>query len=144
MSPPSVDRELPCRPQVVHDGRQLVARALRAWRLSEERAEADPLDDVLVVVAELLGNATRSGAQTVLLRVDTQGQHVRVGVADDSPCCEIFRASPNARVTRLSNAIVASLSDSWGESFYDGELREVWSLVGLPVERTVSEWRDDS
>lgn len=124
-----------CSPQAVQDGRRLVARALDDWAGGPEWC--DLRRNVLLVVTELLGNAARSCAHMVLLRVDGQDRHVRISVADDSPCRELFRASPDADVTRWSKAIVGFLSESWGETFYDGELREVWCLLGMPVRRAL-------
>gem|GEM_PF-4804468 len=82
-----------------------------------------------------MGNAARSSAETALLRVDARTGFVRISVADNSPCCEIFKSSPNSQVSTLSKALVAALSLRWGESFNDGEIREVWSLVAVSDER---------
>ena len=143
MSPRSFERLFPCGPDAVPEARHLLELAL---------GERDPgaagsaslfggvLGNVLHVVTELMGVAAGSGARKILVRVEADERQVRVGVADDSPSCAVFRATRvDVDTARMSAAIVSALSERYGECFYDGQLREMWSQVTVPARLAAAE-----
>lgn len=130
--PQSIERQLDCCPEAVGAGRHLVARALGGWGVPATGDGADLHWDVLLVVTELLTGALMAGAHTAILRVDRSDGHVRIGAADDSPSGNLPGEPPDVDGVEFAHAIVGALSDGWGETFYDAELREVWSLVAIP------------
>ncbi|MHA3700940.1 ATP-binding protein [Jatrophihabitans sp. YIM 134969] len=89
------------------------------------------VDDAVLVGSELLTNALRAGAPSVVLRVESHVDEVVVGVRDDMPGRP--QALPEPEPTEIAGrglAVIARVAAEWGVR-EKGTGKEVW--VRLPV-----------
>jgi CheY-like chemotaxis protein/anti-sigma regulatory factor (Ser/Thr protein kinase) len=118
----SQDLELPPEPESAARARRWVTEVLRDWRLT------DLMDDVLLVVSELVGNAVRharTDLRVVLSRGDTA---VRVEVEDHGPGTPEPRLPDDRAEGGRGLLLVGVVSQAWGvEDLADG--KSVWADV---------------
>lgn len=116
--------------------RQFVGAQLR-WLVGPVR-DAEPIDDVELVVSELVTNAVRAGAETVLVRVRVHHGELELDVTDDGPgwprLVQPGEQDPHGR----GLVLVDALADHWHAERLDGGGKRVTVVIGLPTEFTRS------
>lgn len=94
--------------------------------------EADTLDDVALIVAELVSNAVRHGRPEIILRMRRQPFGVDVSVLDHEPRMpprDVRPADPTATSGR-GLFMIDQLAQRWGvEPLADGSGKTVWAAV---------------
>lgn len=123
------EKSMAGHPDSVPTGRHYVASTLASWGVSSPDPASTVLDDVLVVATELLGNAVHACRSPISLLVETHRDHIHVGVRDDSPLPALPRARDSAAEGGRGLAIVAALSDHWGQTPSDDGTKWVWADV---------------
>ena len=114
------------------------ARARVAQRLAH--LPGDLLDDTLLVLSELLGNAVRHGAAATAgpTAASAGGVEVRWALAPGAVHLEVVDGGGGEprvvdrgerAVSGRGMAIVEALSQSWGTTALDGGRRVVWSTI---------------
>ena len=128
----------PCSPQAASAGRRFVTDTLLGWGV----ADGDPvwrvLADVSLVASELLGNAARFGTGQIELRIDAHRDYIRLAVTDDHPSPARLQRAGTYGLSGRGLAIVAALSDSWGQTPYDGHTKTVWADVAFAGESVLA------
>lgn len=84
--------------------------------LTAHSVTADSVDDVVLVVSELVGNAVvhAPGSGDLDVAWDVDGDNVILRVKDDSDACPAPRDAADDAVNGRGLAIVAALSAEWG------------------------------
>ncbi|MFD7880064.1 ATP-binding protein, partial [Streptomyces sp. NPDC059766] len=120
--PPAGDmtRSLPSGPEAAPIARKAARRQLATWGIDDETAYTTEL-----IVAELVGNATRYGTAPLRLRL----------ILDRMLTCEVSDAAPSAPHVQHARTvdesgrglfIIASLAERWGTRYTaDGKI--VWA-----------------
>lgn len=100
-----------------------------------DRASAEVLDDIAMIVSELVTNAVRAGAGriAVAIEADPDSTIVRFTVSDDVAGWPVIRQAAPHEVTGRGLPIVAALASDWGIEAADGVGKRVWAT--LPVVR---------
>jgi anti-sigma regulatory factor (Ser/Thr protein kinase) len=100
---------LPHDPAAAGRARRLVADACGGL-------EPDQVDVALLLASELVGNAVRHGAGTLMLHVARDGRRVRVEVHDEGTRMPVMveAASWTEMESGAGLRLVAALSDRWG------------------------------
>jgi anti-sigma regulatory factor (Ser/Thr protein kinase) len=123
--------ELPPDLTAAREARAATRHALPRWRLTAL------LDPVLLVVSELVGNATRHGRPPINLRLRKAGRGVRVDVHDEEarpPAVPGPDPSHDAESGRGMLLVDAVASESGVEQI-DGDGKVVWARVDPERER---------
>lgn len=131
--------DLPGRAESVGPGRQFVADAFLEWGLVESDPAFPMLDDILLVVSELLTNAVRAGSKQMTLTIESHAGRVRVEVNDDSPAPAAPQPTREDALSGRGLRLVAAVTESWGQSDFDGETKSVWADARVPVD-SVLDW----
>lgn len=126
--------DLPCRAESVALGRRFVAEVLLRWGVGEDDPARPVADDVLLVVSELLTNAQRAGSESMTLTIESQGRSVRVEVSDDSPTPAASHSIGEEALSGRGLRLVAAMTESWGQSEYDGATKSVWADTTVPAD----------
>ena len=126
-----VERRLECTAESVPKGRRWAAEALRRFGLPEDEGCSEVRDNLLLVVSELLSNAVRASRLQVGFRLEAHRDYLVVAVTDDSPAPARWRDPGPEESHGRGVAIVAAVSDEWGQSGWDGT-KTVWSKLRLP------------
>jgi hypothetical protein len=127
-----VERQLACRYESVPQARRVVAETLDEWGAVGDDPARRLVDDVLLVATELIANAVRACYKRIVLVLEVHREWVEVAVSDDSPYPAVERhVEPDATGGR-GVAIVAALSNQWGQTSFDGSSKVVWSRLHLP------------
>ncbi|MFC3688544.1 MEDS domain-containing protein [Aquipuribacter hungaricus] len=118
--------DLPAGPESAPLARAAVTDLCRTWGLDG----TEWADDLVLVVAELVGNAVRHGGSRPTLAVDVHGGDVDLSVTDASDQLPAPRDDLLAENGR-GYVIIDALSDSWGvERLPFG--KRVWARLPLP------------
>jgi anti-sigma regulatory factor (Ser/Thr protein kinase) len=120
-----------CRPESVAIGRHFVSDALRLWGVGEADPAREVVSDVLLVVSELLANAVRTGSGRISMTLEARSDHLAIGVRDGSPRPAIEQPPDAGAPSGRGLALVAALSERWGQSPHDGASKEVWAEFGF-------------
>ncbi|MBP0449135.1 ATP-binding protein [Kitasatospora sp. RG8] len=123
----ALDSEGPCP---VGGGLAFVREALRSWQLADSPPAAD---DIVLVTAELIGNAVRHGGGPRGLDLTRYGDRLRVRVTDRSPEPPRLGTGRPGRIGGHGLVIVDRLAMRWG-SYPDGRGKAVWADLPLPPE----------
>ena len=101
--------DLPAGPEAAPIAREAIARLCEGWGLGT----TEWTDDVVLVVAELVGNAFRYGGSRPTLSVDVRGDEVTLSVTDASDALPVPRADLLAE-NGSGYVIIDALADAWG------------------------------
>ena len=121
----SAEATFPAQPASVGGARRLVRAAL-----SGSTDVVDPLllDDALLVVSELVGNAVLHGAGPIVVRVATSaGPRLRLEVADASAVAPALRGYDPSASTGRGLGLVARMATHWGVDAVDSGGKVVWA-----------------
>jgi anti-sigma regulatory factor (Ser/Thr protein kinase) len=103
--------------------------------LGRDAAAGDAVTTAVAIVSELITNSVQAGCQSTVLRLVVHRDHVRIGVADDSP------GEPVPQQPQLTDnhgrglQIVDRLAAAWGVSPRPPG-KEVWAVLPLEPELT--------
>lgn len=116
---------LPNGPESARLARAAVRDALADW----DRAE--PLDDLMIVVSELVTNAFRYGSAPFILHLTLEDNHLIVGVQDGEPTAlpiprDAADCEPSGRGLRL----ISAMTTHWGWNRASDQ-KVVWAQVPL-------------
>jgi len=120
--PSVVTRRLAPHPTAPRAARDLVSRALLAWRLSQQ------IPDACLVVSELVTNAMIHAGTDIDLTLAEHRRSVRIAVRDhsqDLPVEQHGRSDEDGR----GLGIVAELSSAWGMLPHAGGGKVVWAVL---------------
>ncbi len=115
---------LPSQPASAAVARRFVATQCSEWKLSYESAQ--------LVVSELVTNAVRHAGGELVVSLRRQGNHVVVGVRDDSPEQPQLRHAADYATSGRGLAIVDALALQWYVCPHgpDGQIgKTVWAEV---------------
>jgi anti-sigma regulatory factor (Ser/Thr protein kinase) len=112
-------------PDGVASVRRQARDALAGWG-----CDADVVDDAVLVLSELAGNALLHAGDACRVAIAQSGDHVRIEVEDASPVVPAPNAYGPEAHTGRGLALVAALSSAWGVSLHDGG-KMVWSEIPL-------------
>jgi anti-sigma regulatory factor (Ser/Thr protein kinase) len=87
-------------------------RFARASGCTEHAAEI--LDDALLLISELVTNAVKHGAPTILLALECDGDGLRVRVRDGAPDLPQPRSAPEDSEDGRGLTLLAAIADAWG------------------------------
>ncbi len=110
--------------------RHLALDQARAWDLRLEEETADTLQ---LIISELVGNAVRHGAATLItlgLRVDDNQMYVEV--SDGSVGAPVERAAACEDESGRGMTLVTALASHWGVRPIPGG-KVVWATLTLPA-----------
>lgn len=118
---------LPADPRSVAEARGFVATALRDWGMAER------VDEAVLAVSEVAGNALRHGRPPLTLHVTRRPDRVVVSVADHDPRCVRQHGSPAPEDAESGRglALVEAVTDDWGCSTVD-DRKQVWFALSAP------------
>jgi|SRR5271168_1042759 len=128
----SAEMRLRCSPESVAVGRHFVTDAIVGWGVGDADPAWSALGDVTFVASELLGNAAAAGTNEMTIVVETHRDRVRLVVFDDSEEPAIPQPQSEMALGSRGLAIVATLSERWGQSEFDGRTKVVWAVVPVP------------
>jgi anti-sigma regulatory factor (Ser/Thr protein kinase) len=122
--------ELPADPSVTAKCRALVRETLTGWQTPVL------IDDVVLVVSELLGNAVIHGGPPILLTLRAEHGVLSGAVTDRGPGWPTIRAACTDREHGRGLRIVAALTDGWGvEPVPTGVGKTIWfTLAHRPAQ----------
>ena len=122
----SDDRERTLRlgddPSCVAAARDLVSSALHDW------GYGDRLDEAVLAVSEVAGNAVAHGRPPVDLHVTRESDRVVVSVVDHDPACVGPSSARAGDEGGRGLAIVEAVSDDWGCA-QERDRKQVWFAV---------------
>lgn len=116
---------LPAGPESAGLARAAVRKTIADWDLPE------PIDDALLIVSELVTNAFRYGAGSLVLHLTVEDGYLVVGVQDNQPAStptpkNVPDTQPDGRGLKLISAIASQ----WGWDYANGH-KVVWAQVPL-------------
>gem|GEM_PF-2014429 len=124
------ETSLQCRPLSVTTGRHFVAQTLSSWGVETPDPACSSIGDVLLVAAELVGNAVQASSRPITMLVETHRDHIHIGVQDDSPERAAIRRADRGSARGRGLVIVDAVSDRWGQSKFHGT-KWVWANVRI-------------
>lgn len=127
MTPLIASVDLPLGPEAAALARRVARDLLHRWGAPD----LDRLDDALLVVSELVGNAVRHGGAHVLLTVARSPGTVTVGVEDGSAVLPGPRTDDPDAESGRGMLIVDALSRRWGITELEPGKR-VWAELDWP------------
>ena len=101
--------------------------AVRDFLLSIDRMDLTP--DILLVVSELVANAVMHARTPMTLSAETDGDGVRVAVADGSHVLPHWSPRSPTSMAGRGLPLIARLSRSWGVEPLPGGGKRVWATV---------------
>lgn len=120
----SVQRFFESRPESVRQAREFASTTLTGWDLAER------IDDIRLCVSELATNALVHGTVSghgFLVRLDAQGDVVRLEVHDSRRRRPETRQAADTDVSGRGLILVAALADGWGVQDRTPLGKVVWS-----------------
>lgn len=102
--------DLPLGPGVGGAARRAVRDICTAWGMDDEGWT----DDLVLVVAELVGNAVRHASSRVALALDAHGEQVTISVTDGSTVLPKPREESEYAEDGRGFTIINALADRWG------------------------------
>lgn len=127
------EAHLPCELGSVPVGRHFVSDALIHWGVGEGDPAYALSDAVVLASDELLANAARFCAGSVVVKLVGHAESICVSVSDDNP--EFIDLSPAVVDLDAESGrgllIVAALAERWGQH-YAGSGKEVWFRLSVP------------
>lgn len=128
--------ELPADPSVTAKCRALVREALTEWSLH------DLIDDVVIVVSELLGNALIHGDPPIHLALRADQGTLTGSVSDGGAGWPRLRTAGPELENGRGLRIVTALTDRWGvEPVEGGGGKTIWFTRDHPLARTAERRR---
>jgi hypothetical protein len=121
--------ELPPDLTAAREARAATRHALPRWRLSAL------LEPVLLVVSELVGNATRHGRPPINLRLRKAGPGVRVDVHDEEARAPAVPDPSHDAESGRGMLLVDAVASESGVEQIDGDGKVVWARVDPERER---------
>lgn len=113
--------EVPADPSVTAKCRTLVRETLTGWQMP------GLVDDVVLVMSELLGNALIHGGPPILLTLSAAGGVLYGAVTDRGPGWPRIREAGTDREHGRGLRIVAALTDRWGvDPVATGTGKTIW------------------
>lgn len=134
---------LPAGPGAVSVGRAFVRRVLTEWDYmpqTADRSRQTVAQDVLLIVSELLSNASvhGGGPRELVVALERRAEPggragvLRLTVTDPSPTLPAQRVTAQPGVPGGHGLhIIAKLSDRWGADARDDGGKAVWAEIGL-------------
>lgn len=119
--------DLPLLARSCPSARRTAAHLLRTWQVPD----GSRVQDALLVVSELVGNAVRHGGERVVLELDLEGTVLVVGVRDDAEGLPRQRAVDDQAEGGRGLDIVAALSEEWGTDEISAGAKRVWARLDL-------------
>ncbi len=121
-------RDLPCDPAVTGEARRIARDTFTAWGLP-----ADLVEDVVLVVGELVANATVYGEPPIRLSLWAMAEEICVRVTDHGPGRPRRLHLSQEAVHGRGLAIGEALADRWGAIPAVGTVgKTVWATWRLP------------
>lgn len=122
---------LACTPRSVRTARAIAAAHLDAWGATTADVAHGRVADALLVVSELVANATRFCTDELELHVVAHGDRIEIAVTDDDPRPAV-RKQPDPLVPGGRGlALVEALADQWGQRQQGGR-KVVWARLSVP------------
>lgn len=118
------------------EGRHFVADQLRAWGAADRDRTA--LEDVLLAVSELVGNAVRHGWGDLALDLAAHRDEVAIEVRDGARAEAVPRTAGPEEEGGRGLALVATLATGWGQRRTDTG-KAVWATFALPAGSALGE-----
>lgn len=81
----------------------------------------------------MLGNAVRSCRSVLVLQVSVHADRIDIAVSDDSPDPAVRKQPGPDSTEGRGLGIIDALSESWGQTPWDGNLKTVWSRIRIPA-----------
>ena len=129
--PRTASWDLPCEPAIVSKARSMVHGACRDWGVPPVL-----IDDLVLVVSELLGNAVVYGRPPIRLELWARGEGLCARVTDHGPEDPRFLESGLDSVHGRGLPLVQALADRWGVvTKHDGTGKTVWAMWRWPSRR---------
>lgn len=96
---------------------------------------AEVLDEAELLVSELVTNAVLHGAPPITMRVECDGNRLRVSVTDRNPEPAQVRDAGPEDVSGRGIRLVDIISDQWGVEPRSGDGKDVWFTIrnGAPA-----------
>lgn len=116
---------LPGGPESAGMARAAVRKTIADWNLAE------PLDDAVLIVSELVTNAFRYGAGPLVLHLTVKDGYLVLGVQDNEPAStpspkDVPDTQPDGRGLKLISAIASQ----WGWDHANGQ-KIVWAQIPI-------------
>ena len=123
---------LPSHADAVPHGRHLVAMHCRAWGLGESDPAWPVVEDMLLMVSELVGNAIRLSSGPIGVNLEAHRTHMLVAVRDDNPEPASAQKITGEALGGRGLKLVSELSVEWGQTAYHDAAKQVWAKVQVP------------
>lgn len=115
--------EFESNPEMVVAARRFVRDRLTAWEARRH------VDAATLVASELVTNAVLHARTAVTLRLQLQGEAIRIEVFDENPRLPVLAPCPPEATSGRGLALVTTLATAWGiENRGDGKV--VWAEIG--------------
>lgn len=114
--------DLPLGAEASTLARRAAVSVCRAWGITD----AEWIDDLGLVVAELVGNAVRHSSSRVALSLDAHDDRITVSVTDGSHAMPLPRTGDELAEDGRGFSIIDALSDAWGVERHPSGKR-VWA-----------------
>jgi hypothetical protein len=128
-----VERRFRCDAEALAEARRLVVGALDDAGIASDATGSDVRDSVLLVAGEMLANAVRACHFILVLKVSIHSDRVDLAVLDDSPQPAVQRQPDPDSTDGRGLRIIDVLSESWGQTPWNGTTKTVWSSIRLPA-----------
>jgi hypothetical protein len=134
-----VERTFGCGPRTVAESRHFVADTLHQWGVSQTDPAMSFMDNLALVTSELVTNATTFCTTQVRVTLTAHRDKIELTVADDDRAPAVLGEFNVDSIGGRGIAIVAALSDSWGQLPWNGREKIVWSEFAVPSGSALAE-----
>jgi hypothetical protein len=135
----NVERTFNCRPGTVAQSRRFVDETMDRWGVNRSDPAGTVTGDLILVASELVTNAARVSTSGVRLTLTAHRDRITLMVADDSPTPAALAQCTVDSLDGRGLAIVAALSNDWGQLPWDGREKVVWCEFTVPAGSVLAE-----
>lgn len=116
---------LPAGPESARLARSALRNTIEGWNI------ADPIDDALLIVSELVTNAFRYGTGPLVLHLTVEDGYLVIGVQDSDPAgTPSLKDVPDTQPDGRGLKLISAIASHWGWDQANG-MKIVWAQIPL-------------